>query len=107
MSKTISGVLGLFLVCLLAFSGEAYAICQITGQIVSVNIYSGNSGYVYIRDSPLDDHFYLGYTTDQGFLDSGLTAGRREVDVRGDAANCPVSGTNRSIGTVTFLFVYQ
>ena len=100
------------------FSFEAFAACNVHGQIVRVQNTDNNinpNNFIYLRGSTsstnanagLTNYVYIGATTDDSIAiaaGSSLTAGTRTF-LTGDAATCPSTGDQRSIGNIRAIII--
>ena len=102
----VAGLLGLGAV------GQANAVCTVTGKVVRA--YSTNADWAYYYIAPLNtgliayNWFFLVPAVDPYNMQTLATAnaGGHTVNVTGNAATCPATGTFRNGGTVTSLNVY-
>ena len=87
------------------------ATCTVTGPIVRVTTYDDNYSstgcYIYQRNSALATFYYSTITTDDDMCSNAVVAATTGVDVQmqGNAASCPTTGTARNAGTLNYLII--
>ena len=85
------------------------ATCIVTGPIVRVTAYDDSSSttgcYIYQRNSALASYYYYTVTTDDDMCSNAVVAATTAVDVQivGNAASCPTTGTARYAGTLNYI----
>ena len=87
------------------------ATCTVTGPIVRVSTYADNFSstgcFIYQRNSALATYYYFTISTDDDICSNAVVAATTGVDVQmqGNAASCPTTGTGRNAGTLNSLII--
>ena len=85
------------------------ATCTVIGPIVRVTTWDDSSSstgcYIYQRNSALASYYYYTATTDDDMCSNAVVAATTAVDVQivGNAASCPTTGTARYAGTLNYI----
>lgn len=89
---------------LAGYPAPSHALCVKIGTIISVDVgEEGQFHTVRLRTGALSDHYWFAVTPDHDFINAliGFMMGQKQVDLAGDAASCPTSGSARFMGTIT------
>lgn len=103
----ISGVLAAALFA----SFNTNAACLASAQQVERVLSYGTYGYIYLRPAGAltNSYYYYMRTTSDKILSTAANAhtDSSRVNVYGDAASCPTTGTARYMGNATYVYILE
>ena len=93
---------------LAGYPAPSHASCVKRGTIIEISVDDADGSqqhFVRLRTNALSDHQWLALTTDHDLINAaiGFMMGQKPVALFGDAASCPVSGSSRFMGELTFV----